>query len=286
MGDLNFHIVIPAHNESKHIETTLKSLTQQTLKPKQIIVVDDNSTDNTFQIAQQFQSEYDYVQVVKNSSSQLHEPGAKVINAFYQGFALVPQNYDVICKFDADLIFPEHYLKELSLMFQDNPRLGMAGGILHIRREGNWQYEAIANKTHLRGPIKAYRKDCFIAINGLRNSIGWDTADVLLAAYNKWIVKTNEQLIVKHLKPTGSGYSNKSFQRQGKTFYKLRYGFTLALIASAKVALQRKNLIVFYEYVKGYIKAQINKDAPLVTKAEGRFIRKLRWQGIKEKLKI
>ena len=172
MGDLNFHIVIPAHNESKHIETTLKSLTQQTLKPKQIIVVDDNSTDNTFQIAQQFQSEYDYVQVVKNSSSQLHEPGAKVINAFYKGFALVSQNYDVICKFDADLIFPEHYLKELSLMFQDNPRLGMAGGILHIRREGNWQYEAIANKTHLRGPIKAYRKDCFIAINGLRNSIG------------------------------------------------------------------------------------------------------------------
>ena len=50
-----------------------------------------------------------------------------------------------------------------------------------FKKMEKWIYENIAAKTHVRGPIKAYRAECFNDINALKSSIGWDTVDVLLA---------------------------------------------------------------------------------------------------------
>ena len=47
---LKFYIVIAVHNEEAFIEDCLSSLTTQTLLPKKIIVVDDNSKDKTPEI--------------------------------------------------------------------------------------------------------------------------------------------------------------------------------------------------------------------------------------------
>lgn len=45
--------MVPAYNEEKNISLCLKSLLRQTLRPVQIIVCDNESTDNTRQIADQ-----------------------------------------------------------------------------------------------------------------------------------------------------------------------------------------------------------------------------------------
>jgi glycosyltransferase involved in cell wall biosynthesis len=52
MNKNNIFIIIPAHNESKNIAQTLQNLLDKNYK--NIIVVDDCSTDNTLQIANQF----------------------------------------------------------------------------------------------------------------------------------------------------------------------------------------------------------------------------------------
>jgi glycosyltransferase involved in cell wall biosynthesis len=44
-------IVIPAKNSEKYISKTIRSLKNQTIKPEQIIVVDDGSNDNTYKIS-------------------------------------------------------------------------------------------------------------------------------------------------------------------------------------------------------------------------------------------
>jgi glycosyltransferase involved in cell wall biosynthesis len=49
-------ILIPAFNAQEWIAETLRSAVAQTWEPKEIIVVDDGSTDNTFSIAQNFES--------------------------------------------------------------------------------------------------------------------------------------------------------------------------------------------------------------------------------------
>jgi len=42
---LKITIIIPVYNEQAHIEHMLGSLAGQTIKPSQVIIVDDNSTD-------------------------------------------------------------------------------------------------------------------------------------------------------------------------------------------------------------------------------------------------
>ena len=50
-------ILIPAYNAEKWIVDTLRSAVAQTWEPKEIIVVDDGSTDRTLAVARQFESE-------------------------------------------------------------------------------------------------------------------------------------------------------------------------------------------------------------------------------------
>jgi glycosyltransferase involved in cell wall biosynthesis len=50
-------ILIPAYNAEKWIADTLRSAVAQTWNRKEIIVVDDGSTDRTVAVARQFESE-------------------------------------------------------------------------------------------------------------------------------------------------------------------------------------------------------------------------------------
>ena len=278
---LNIYIVIPAHNEEDCIALMLESLTNQTLLPKKVVVVNDNSTDTTQNIINSFSTKNNWIESITIQSSIEHIPGSKVINAFYKGLETLDSDYDIICKFDADIILPKNYLESIVSIFQSDKKIGIAGGLAYIEKNGEWIYETISSKNHVRGPFKAYRKECFKSIGGLKQSIGWDTVDILLAQYYGWSVKTNQKLHVKHLKPTGKSYSKKSALFQGEAFYKMRYGSTITLIAALKKAAKNRNGSILINDLKGYCKAKGNSTPFIVTEAEGKFIRKLRWKGIK-----
>lgn len=285
MLKLKICIVIPAYNEAKFIGSTLESLASQTLVPERIIVVDDGSTDQTPKIVTEFSGQYNFISLIKNKSVDgVHAPGSKVIRAFNHGLKSLSEDYDIICKFDADLIFPPDYLERISMLFKSNPKAGMVGGFCTIEKNGKWEIENLTGKDHIRGALKAYRKECFNDIGKLREAMGWDTADELLAQYHGWKVVTDADLLVKHLKPTGKSYSNQSGTRQGLAFYRLRYGLFLSYIASAKLAFQKKDLNLFKDYIRGFHQAKKDKEAYLVSEEEGRFIRKYRWKKIFRKL--
>ena len=108
--------------------------------------------------------------------------------------------------------------------------------------------------------------------------------DEMLARYYGWSVITIDGLHVKHLKPTGAAYKSKSMQLQGEAFYKMRYGWLLTLITAAKMAINKKQVSLLTDYLKGYFKAQKNGVEPLLTNDQGRFLRSYRWNGIKSKI--
>ncbi|MEL0651403.1 glycosyltransferase family 2 protein [Algibacter sp. TI.3.09] len=282
---MNIHIIIPAHNEESSIGLTLESLVTQTLLPKRVVIVNDNSTDNTENIVSAYAEKYPFITLVNNQSSEAHLPGSKIINAFYKGFEVLDEHYDIICKFDADLIFPKNYLEQISMHFKTNTKLGMAAGFCYIEKNNDWVLENLTNKDHIRGALKAYRKSCFLQIGKLKPSMGWDTADELLAKYYGWELVTDESLHVKHLKPTGISYNKASKYLQGEAMYKMRYGFTITLISAVKLAYKKGSFALFKDYMSGYFKAKKEDITPLVSVEEGEFIRNLRWKGILSKFK-
>ncbi len=178
----------------------------------------------------------------------------------------------------------KHYFERIIETFNKNNRIGMVGGFAYIEKNNEWILESLTDKDHIRGAFKAYRKECFLEIGGLKPAMGWDTVDELLCRFYNWQIITLEDLKVKHLKPTGATYDKSARYKQGEAFYTLGYGFWITAIASLKLALRKQKPLLFIDYLKGFFKAKNNKTPLLVTTEQAKFIRTYRWKKIKEKL--
>jgi len=87
MNDL-ISVIIPAYNREKTIVRSINSVINQTYKNIEIIIVDDCSTDNTFQIASSFQ---DYrirvIRLERNSGAQTaRNKGIEIANGKWIAF--------------------------------------------------------------------------------------------------------------------------------------------------------------------------------------------------------
>jgi len=99
-------IVIPAFNEERHIGACLEAIAAQTVKPDEVIVVDNNSTDKTTDIIRKFP----FVTV-------LHEKEQGIVYARNRGFDAVKS--DIIGRIDADTILPPDWVERVE-RFYDN----------------------------------------------------------------------------------------------------------------------------------------------------------------------
>ena len=280
-------LVMPVHNEEEHIRQCLDSMVAQTRLPDQLILVDDHSTDKTPELLNSFAEKHDFIRVIRHLSSEEHRPGSKVIRAFQAGVKQV-NDCDLLGKFDGDIVLPKEYLETLEKSFVQMPKLGLAGGHLYVRSGTEWVYERIANKDHVRGPIKLYRKVALEEIGGLVPQRGWDSIDRWKLEYRNWETLTLDTLRVKHLRPTGQSYSKGRVYEKGKALGQMRFDPLLAAIAAFKASSLasrswREIIPSFLSMYWGYLQGILG-NAHLATPEEGRFIRKQRWRGVKKVL--
>ncbi|MBC2839586.1 glycosyltransferase [Robiginitalea sp. SC105] len=276
---------MPAHNEAGQLGACLESFAEQERPPDMLLIVDDNSTDRTGDIAADFASRYPWIQAIRRESpEQGHQPGAKVVECFNFGLEQLREPYDYIGKFDADILLPPDYFEKVLEAFEQNPGLGICGGHLYVERNGKMVYEPISGPEHVRGPIKLYSAPCFRTIGGLRPSIGWDTADTLLARFHGYGVKTLPGLRVRHLRPTGFAYSARNARLQGESLYQLRYGIGISLLSSLKMAWKRRKPLLPFYHLAGYLRAVFSGKGRMLTRQEGAFARQWRWREIRRKL--
>ncbi|WP_434575405.1 glycosyltransferase family 2 protein [Riemerella anatipestifer] len=271
---MRFLIIIPAHNEEDSILLCLNSLAKQTYQNFDCIVVNDGSTDKTKELVESFIKD-NLSFKLKNLDASFHQPGAKVVQTFYRGLEEVSlADFDVICKFDADVIFPPQYLENINKIYTENPKAGMVSGLVYIQNDkGEWIYENLSSKNHVRGPIKSYRKDCFFAMNGLRSVLGWDNIDVMLAQMNSYDIITIKNLWVKHLRPTAYKYKSQKAEKLGEYFYNIGLNLPLAMVSSAKSSFKNRSFSEFFIIMKSFL----SQNKPLqLTQEEIKFIRNLR----------
>jgi glycosyltransferase involved in cell wall biosynthesis len=97
-------VIIPAYNAAKFIAETLHSILNQTVRPFEVIVVNDGSTDNTVSVVEQF----------GNSVSVITIPNSGVPTARNTGASQANGNWLAFCDSD-DLWLPTKLEKQLRL---------------------------------------------------------------------------------------------------------------------------------------------------------------------------
>lgn len=113
---MNISIVIPAFNEEKYLGACLESiLKNRTPELKEIIVVDNNSTDQTFKLANSFEG----VTVVKEE-----KPGTN--NARQKGF--LKTSSELVAFIDADCHLTPNWLDKVQNYFNNTPDLVALSG--------------------------------------------------------------------------------------------------------------------------------------------------------------
>ncbi len=116
-------VVIPAYNEEEGIRACLESVQTQSIRPDQVIVVDDGSTDRTPLILQEFRGRVEIVTLIENSGNK-----ALALRA-----ALPHVRGDVVIYTDADSELEGRAVELLLSHFLDS-QIGAVSGIVVSRR--------------------------------------------------------------------------------------------------------------------------------------------------------
>lgn len=95
-------VIIPAHDEEKYVWKAIESILKQTYKPVELIVVDNGSTDSTFEVISKYK---DKIKIVRNKENLGFGGGCNSGWKISKG--------DLLMFFDSDEVYGENYVKDL-----------------------------------------------------------------------------------------------------------------------------------------------------------------------------
>lgn len=179
-------VMIPARNEKENIITTVKGLQKLGIDGNfiiEIVVVDDGSSDNTAEVAEGLnchvvrRHDRGYSALGKPELADTHNSGFDFIEANIQ-------DYDYIMVVGADTTFEESYIEKLLMVFDQNPNLVMASGIIEglptaattVRGSGRMITRKYWQSIGARLPNVYYSWESYPVFKAL--SMGFDTMTV------------------------------------------------------------------------------------------------------------
>ncbi|MBX4197320.1 glycosyltransferase [Candidatus Saccharibacteria bacterium] len=253
---LTLTIVIPVFNEQDHIAACLSAIAAQTMMPDEVIVVDNNSTDQTARITKQFP----FVKLV-------NEKKQGVLFAKNKGFKLAKSH--VIGRIDADSLLPPRWVETVIQFMSNNSYAALTGPVNYYDMPlpetnyhlDHWMRASIYNwspkSPFLFGSNMAIRKSVW---NEMQDKLCADTymhedLDLAIHLYKngKKILYTNKLL---------AGASGRRYNDSPRRFYKyismyrqtyLRHGLHSLAIYSA-TGVYALGYIILHPWLKVWYK--------------------------------
>lgn len=185
-------VVIPAYNEEKWIASCIKSVLRDTYPHKEIIVVDDASTDGTSEILKQLP-----IKVIRNEKS--------VGPSSARNIGVKEAKGEIIVFIDAHCIVEDSNWIQRFLQFFQNPKIGAVGGYFK-RKESKWGRPSKLGKSPpsprrlVKSANGAYRKVVFEQVGGFDPLIEWggDAALTYKVLRSGWKVVHSRDIMVIH----------------------------------------------------------------------------------------
>lgn len=175
---MRISVIIPVYNEANYLPQLLNSILLQTRLPDEIIVCDNNSTDNTVTIARANQSQLPITIITQPIKGIIPTVEAAWRNA----------SGDLILKTDADASLPKDWIRNIITHFHQDPELMACSGPW-LASDGNLLDRILCSLgayggsyllTRLRGyplllgPNTAFKRSALILVNGYANFPGLD----------------------------------------------------------------------------------------------------------------
>jgi glycosyltransferase involved in cell wall biosynthesis len=171
---LRVSVVIPAYNEGQHLDACLAAIAKQTRMPDEVIVVDNNSTDNTAAIA----TSYPFVRLIHEKHQGLRAARNAGMDA---------ATGDIVGRIDADAIMQADWCEWALKLFADRNVQGATGPCYY--------YDFPAHRTSLR-------------LDRFCRKLAFSKGEPILYGSNMVLRKTAWQHIRSHICMEGTFYED------------------------------------------------------------------------------
>lgn len=179
MQEPEFTAIIPAFNEEFFVARAIDSVLSQTIRPGQIVVVDDGSTDNTAAVIKQYAADgVEHVFQENGGLASARNAGIRAARGKYVGFL------------DADDEWKEHLVADVKGIFERYPNLAWAtapyekllenGAIEYIRSVNSEMSEGCLIENYFEAQVRFHfscssdmfvRRDVFTRVGNFDTSI-------------------------------------------------------------------------------------------------------------------
>jgi biofilm PGA synthesis N-glycosyltransferase PgaC len=217
-------VIVPAYNEAASLADTIKSLEAQTVRPREILVVDDCSTDGTGEVARWLG-----VTVLRPERNTGSKAGA-------QTFALGRVTTPFVMALDADTVLAPDAIERLLPAF-DRPETAAACGFVVPRRvETIWErgryieylfaftfykrvQEVYGKPLISSGCYSMYRTDVLRAMGGWSHRTMAEDMDLTWSLYQRgWEVRFVPEAVCYPIEPRTFGFLAKQLRRWSHGF--------------------------------------------------------------------
>lgn len=163
-------VVIPAYNEEDHIGTCIEHVLNQTVKADEILVIDNNSKDNTAEIIKKYPVTY------------IFEKEQGMIPARNRGFN--EAKGDIITKTDSDTRVPTDWVEKIKKDFKNQHILALSGPITFYDLPINspflsnifaYELKLLFNQYMLFGPNYSIKRSLW---NEIKDKVSFDATKV------------------------------------------------------------------------------------------------------------
>lgn len=279
-------LVTAARNEEQYIEKTIQAIINQTILPREWVIVSDGSTDATDQIVRRYGEQYGFIKLLRKEKAEGGSGFASKVQAIRKGVRYLQSvEFDYIGHLDADITLGEEYYSLILHKFKENPQLGIAGGFIYEKANGRFKSRPLNVKWSVAGGIQLFRRQCYLDIGGLQplKLGGEDWHAETMARMRGWQVESFPEVPAYHHKPSSKkrGFVKECI-REGAMDYALGTHPLFEIIKSARRVLQKPYVIYATIRFFGFILSYINRRKRPVTDEFKSFLRTTQIERLKK----
>ncbi len=186
--DATISCIVPVYNGARFLAEALESILAQTLRPTEIIVVDDGSTDETPQVAAAYASHVTYRRQTNAGPASARNHGIGLATGDFLSFL------------DADDLWRADKLERQMRVLEENPEVGFC--ITYL--QNFWTAELAHERDRMRDhgfarPMPGYVCQCLLARRAVFDAVGKFDETKRLGEDQDWFLRAERAGVRKEV---------------------------------------------------------------------------------------